>query len=148
MGGAGILVNSGNNLYLYGSGRVNANGGKGGANTWRDFGDFNFYKDNQYFWQNGGQSGIAGGGAGAGIGTNGASEVYPPERTMRSGTYYKHEQFNGLDAANGSNGRAANSVGYIFKSSETTINATGGAAGNTVDNGSYTFNPNKSHGNE
>ena len=142
--GAGIGLTSGNNLYLIGSGTLNAtggnaaNGGNGGTGS-----DATGSSGDWTRTGTGGNGGYGGGGAGAGIGTRGGNGGSGGS----GGAGYRYDngaqddEQNGTDGTSGSAGATAGAMGtiYVYKvyqqSAAVTVNATGGAAGTSGGSG-------------
>jgi len=128
--GAGIELASGNNLYLIGTGTMNATGGN--AANGSNGGDGT---DALGWWNNytttgtGGTGGNGGGGAGAGIGTRGGNGG----NGGSGGSGYTYDDWtthNGTNGTSGSAGSTADAMGnlYVFQSF-VNLTATGGNAG-------------------
>ena len=142
--GAGIGLPSGNNLYLIGSGTLNAtggnaaNGGNGGTGS-----DATGASGDWTRTGTGGNGGYGGGGAGAGIGTRGGNGG--SGGTGGSGYTYddgaQDDAQNGTDGTSGSAGYTADAMGniYVFRvyqqTATVTVNATGGSAASSGGNG-------------
>lgn len=130
-GGAGIYVPSSSTLIFLGNGTVRATGGAG-ADGADGIGGYNANRNDsseKMAAGSGGAGGAGGAGAGAGIGIKGGNGgTGGSGGTAPWDTW--HEPINGGDGSDGNSGApASGSMGTVFKSSNVTVIAKGGGAG-------------------
>ena len=136
--GAGIEVASGNTLYIFGCGTVNATGGNAadGGNGTNGSDASCDYENMEWAWVGGdGHGGHGGGGAGAGIGTRGGEGGAGGSAPAKE-VYYTTWTENGVAGSAGSAGQTANAMGTLYVSSTITVNVTGGSQGSAGTAGS------------
>ena len=130
-GGAGVYLPSGANLYVFGGGTLNANGGKAGNGGRGANGGGGWKSGSTYYSGGGGAGGAGGGGAGAGIGTNGANGGAGGAGGYGGSVGWSSKgkaQFRGVGGSGGYNGGTPAAAGNLYVSG-VKINAVGGSAG-------------------
>lgn len=134
-GGAGIWVPSNSKLYLLGSGKVVATGGNaasGGDGSPGGSGSRSGARGKSGY---GGAGGNGGGGAGAGIGTPGGTGGAGGSQT-ESVEGNTDDEFWGNNGSAGESGKAASSMGTLYKSSTLEVTAKGGTSAGNGSGGS------------
>jgi len=137
-GAAGVYLPSGSNLYVFGGGTLNANGGNAGNGS-NGGNASNAYKSgSSYTSGKGGNGGAGGGGAGAGIGTDGANGGTGGSGGAAGTVGWSSKgtaTYTGKAGSAGSNGGSPAAAGNLYVQG-VTINANGGAAGSNGSGGS------------
>ena len=133
-GGAGVRLESGKVLYLCGSGKLQATGGKaadGGKGAANGSDACINVKSDWYQSGSGGAGGAGGAGAGAGIGGIGGKGGAGGAggASVRCACEDNH-QSNGADGAAGSKGSNGNAMGTLYVLDTVSVTATAGSNGN------------------
>ncbi len=132
-GGAGILLPQGSTLYLEGSGKVVAQGGRAADGGNGSNGNSAYQGSDGIYGGSGGSGGHGGGGAGAGIGTSGAAGGSGGSGSHHNGGSGSWTDVQGVNGKSGGTGGSADAMGtlYVEQTFGLDVTATGGSQGSS-----------------